>query len=296
MDPVVYTCADQPEHGSFYDANVMECFHNPETNSYRLLLDISNHCHDAIFHAKPGEIIPVQKGDSLRVQGTLQSTGACYELRIFRLMITYNIATEKPSSPLSDPAQLELLIKTLHPCLRHFVCAVLSGDTGEKFRTVPASRDYHHCEPQGLLIHSMECALIAGSIAHIWLPRPEAEIITVAALLHDIGKCGTLNVDGTKTRLGTFMRHEDYGLELLAPHLSQLDKYWHMGANLLRHILSSGSSGSRFPEFPGTLLVKAADQLSTALDRRNRLFNSAPDYYFFQFDERCQQKYLRLGK
>lgn len=69
---------------------------------------------------------------------------------------------------------------------------------------------------------------------------------------------------------------------------------WPIAANLLRSIWtrSIGYQG-RFPAFPGTILVKAADQFSTALDQRKKMFAGRRSSNFRAYDGECHQWYLR---
>lgn len=194
----------------------------------------------------------------------------------------------------SESELLVLLLQQLRPPLRRFVTGVLDGEIGHCFRALPASRSYHHAQNGGLLQHSLECALMAGQVAFTWLSRAEAEVTLVAALFHDIGKCRTHRQDGLRTALGHYVSHEAYALELLGPHLMCLERSWPNGAHLLRHMLSQDKSGQMFPSFPGTLLVRMADQMSTALNRRKALFQQRPAHHHYLYDAEYQQAYLRL--
>ena len=188
---------------------------------------------------------------------------------------------------------LEQLMCFLRPALHEFVQSVMQSEAGVKFKILPASQTHHHNFEGGLLAHSLECALMAGQTAFTWLSQSEAELTLVAALLHDIGKCRTYEIKGGYSMLGQHVRHESVTLEILAPHLEVLNKSWADGANLLRVMLTEDKQYSRFPEFPGCLLIKSADHFSTATNRRNSLFSARPNFHYFAYDKQYKQKYLR---
>jgi len=189
---------------------------------------------------------------------------------------------------------LDHLLTQLRPSLKHFVITVLNSEAGRIFMRIPASREYHHSNHKGLLSHSLESALIAGQVAMTWLNRPEAELTIVATLFHDLGKSRTTPKTAGGEGAGIFTSHEACNLELLAPFLKTLETQWPIGANILRHMLSEDCKKERFPAFPGKLLLKMADQLSTALNRRSSLFSKQPPQHYFTYDKQHNQKYLRV--
>jgi len=189
---------------------------------------------------------------------------------------------------------LNHLLTQLRPSLKNFVTSVLKSEVGRIFMHIPASREYHHSNYKGLLSHSLESALIAGQVAMTWLNRPEAELTIVATLFHDLGKSKTTPKTSGGAGAGIFTSHEAINLELLAPFLKTLETQWPIGANILRHMLSEDCKKERFPAFPGKLLLKMADQLSTSLDRRSLLFSKQPTQHYFTYDKQHNQQYLRV--
>jgi len=197
----------------------------------------------------------------------------------------------------SKNRQEELLNQLLHE-LRHplkvFVKDILDSPIGQQFKVLPASIRHHHNQPKGLLIHSLECALMAGQIALTWMNRAEAELTMVAALFHDIGKCRTLQSSSGYTYSSQFVSHESLTLELIGPYLAELELNWKIGANMLRHLLTKESNKTQFSAFPGKLLIKMADQFSTAINRRQTIFEGRPNYHYYAYDKHCKQPYLRV--
>lgn len=192
--------------------------------------------------------------------------------------------------------QLLGLIASLSTPLKAFLTDVFSDpDIAESFVSCPASHKHHHAKPGGLLIHSVACALMVKQLAVMRMGPQEAEVTTVAALLHDIGKTRTHKATRLQNVIGQCVPHESVGLELLAPHLKELDTHWETGANFLRHMLGWDRAGHKFPAFPGTLLVKMCDQYDTALDLREQSFDGKPSWYGYAYsDGSINQRFLRI--
>jgi len=190
------------------------------------------------------------------------------------------------------------IIASVNAPLREFLINLFStADVAKSFVSNPASYNHHHSQPGGLLIHSVECALMAKHLSSLRLVQSEADITTVAALLHDIGKTQTHRVSRSHYALGQCVTHENAGLEILAPYLKELETHWRVGADLLRHILGWDSTGQTFPAFPGTLLVKLCDQFDTALDRREQTFKDKPRWFgYAQLEGAGSQRFLRIPK
>lgn len=187
-------------------------------------------------------------------------------------------------------------ILQLQSPLRQFLIEVLSdANIAVPFVTRPASLSHHHAHPGGLLSHSLECALMCGQLALPWLNRQEAELTMVAAFLHDLGKVRTYRDMQSFSDTGQAVAHQALTLEVLSPHLAALERRWRTGADLLRHMLTWDASQSRFPAFPGTLLVRLADQFSTSTDRRQAAFMNRPRWHWVaQTAKHSQERYLRI--
>ncbi|MDX2503425.1 MAG: HD domain-containing protein [Gammaproteobacteria bacterium] len=188
------------------------------------------------------------------------------------------------------------LINQLNSPLRRFLFNVFSNEEITKaFTTVNASINHHHAWNGGLLVHSVESALMAHQLAKTWMTPFEAEITVVAALLHDIGKTRTFQESGHWSELGHYISHDALTLEILSPYLAELEKQWRTGANLLRHILGWDRKQKTFPAFPGAHLIKMCDQFSTALELRETTFKGKPHWHHHaSHDGNHKQRFLRL--
>jgi hypothetical protein len=145
------------------------------------------------------------------------------------------------------------------------------------FVQVPASHKHHHSHAGGLLLHSVECAEWVERVATGTLNSKEVSLAIVAALLHDMGKIETMNHSG----VSRLVEHEVLSLTLLEPFLETLQAQWPQGAYALRQMLSWSTHSEKFPKLPGALLVKMADQYSTALSARNKAFHALPEHYYW---------------
>ncbi len=128
------------------------------------------------------------------------------------------------------------------------------------WQSQPASTHHHHGYPGGLLQHSLEAAW--SVMGQITLPLAERQVAAVAALLHDIGKIRCYTPEGSMTPLGQQVHHEALTLEVLAPHLAELDRQVPAIAIRLRRLLTLNLRHSRSDRID-ELLVRQADHLST---------------------------------
>lgn len=93
----------------------------------------------------------------------------------------------------------------------------------QEFERTPGSTSGHHAQIGGLLLHSVEVATIAQGIARTM--HANVELVTVAALLHDIGKVETYTISPTGfgyTPAGHLLGHLVLGTMMLDRRLRSL--------------------------------------------------------------------------
>ncbi|WP_347988503.1 HD domain-containing protein [Methylomonas sp. AM2-LC] len=164
------------------------------------------------------------------------------------------------------------------PCIKALFIDVFSNPRiARPFMQVAASHQHHHSHTGGLLLHSVECAEWVERVAAETLNPKEAALAISVALLHDLGKIETMK----PSNVNRMVDHEVLSLTLLEPALTDLQTQWSQGAYALRQMLSWSPSAEKFPKFPGSLLVKMADQYSTALSARNKAFQALPEHYYW---------------
>ena len=148
----------------------------------------------------------------------------------------------------------------------------------EVFLKAPASKNYHHNEPGGLLEHSLEVAQNVLSMIQANepdMPRVLQEIGFVAGLLHDIGKTYTYDIHGNQTAAARLCDHADLTLEACAQGLAYLDQIAPEVALTLRHIWTCASPGARYGTTPAMTLsgyVRDADGQSSMADNQRKAY------------------------
>jgi 3'-5' exoribonuclease len=171
--------------------------------------------------------------------------------------------------------------------LQLFIKRVLERrDRLEVFLKAPASKNYHHNEPGGLLAHSLEVAQNVLRMAQInepEMPRSLQELGFVAGLLHDIGKTYTYDMYGKSTAAARLCDHADLTLEACAFGLAYLDKVDSGAALALRHIWTCASPGARYGNTPAMTLaryVRDADAQSAMADNQRKAYRKRQPFGF----------------
>jgi 3'-5' exoribonuclease len=93
----------------------------------------------------------------------------------------------------------------------------------QEFERAPGSTSGHHAQVGGLLLHSIEVATIAQGIARTM--HANVELVTVAALLHDVGKVESYHVSPAgfgHTTAGHLLGHIVLGTMMLDRRLRTL--------------------------------------------------------------------------
>ncbi|PPK51612.1 3'-5' exoribonuclease [Marinobacter persicus] len=150
----------------------------------------------------------------------------------------------------------------------------------EVFLKTPASQNYHHNYPGGLLVHSLEVA--KGVLGMVQMNEPETsramqEVGFVAGLLHDIGKIYTCDVKGRPTAAARLCDHADLTLEACALGLAYLDRADPEAALALRHIWTCASPGARYGKPTAMTLaryVRDADGQSAMADNQRKAYRN----------------------
>jgi 3'-5' exoribonuclease len=78
--------------------------------------------------------------------------------------------------------------------LRTLVNKVLSGESYEKYKHVPAGKAWHHAYVHGLLEHTLEIIRICDLMSDIH-PDINRDLLVCGAILHDFGKTEELNYE-----------------------------------------------------------------------------------------------------
>ncbi|NYT72724.1 TraI domain-containing protein [Halomonas sp. QX-2] len=172
-------------------------------------------------------------------------------------------------------------------CLRAFLTRVLERkDRLEAFLNAPASVNYHHAYPGGLLEHSLNVANNAVAMLRLNEPamsRLMQETCFVAGLLHDIGKTYTYDSKGKPNAAWKLCSHDAFTLEACAYGLAYLDKHASDLAIMLRHIWTCASPGARYGQKAAITLaryIRDADGQSAMADNQIRAFRTKSHWGF----------------
>ncbi|MDD2431011.1 MAG: HD domain-containing protein [Firmicutes bacterium] len=138
------------------------------------------------------------------------------------------------------------------------------------FLTWPAATSVHHNWLGGLCQHSLEVAEMCQFLARSYQLSPS--LVTVGALLHDIGKLREYQFTGvafTLTDEGKLNGHMQLGIEMLLPYLEELDP---VDKASIKHIILAHHGKKEWgspvvPQTPEAFAVFLADYTSAKLIR-----------------------------
>jgi hypothetical protein len=187
----------------------------------------------------------------------------------------------------SNPNDVIRLVKFVgylkNKMLKRFMVGLLNDQARMvKFVTLPASKAHHHHQAGGLLAHSLEvtqlCFHLLKSLSGI--SANEQELTLCAGLLHDFGKVLTMTAQNGYTPMGYSVGHDELTMASLAPYFNQLMNDWPEGAATLAYLLTwNHHKGSA--KYATALVVKSADQISAAIQRRNEVFLDKPRHHHY---------------
>lgn len=140
------------------------------------------------------------------------------------------------------------------------------------FRRAPAAKEVHHAVLGGLLEHTLAVANLCRGIA-LHYPELDADLLLVAALLHDMGKTRELNWSRRfdYTDEGGLIGHLVIGAELVAERARKIEGFPPETLLRLRHMLLSHHGqpewGSpKLPMIPEAFALHYADDLDCKLN------------------------------
>jgi 3'-5' exoribonuclease len=194
--------------------------------------------------------------------------------------------------PARDAEQMERDLRELvatvqNPHLRRLLASILGEGTPTwaAFRDAPAAKHYHQAYKHGLLEHSLTVAQAVGAISATF-PGIDRDVAVTGALVHDIGKLETYEVDADSgaiamTDLGRLYGEIPLGYYLVRRAIEETDGFPLELERALLHIILShhGSLEHGSPVVPCTreaTLVHMIDNLGGRLGSFDRLENELP--------------------
>ncbi|MGI8750038.1 MAG: 3'-5' exoribonuclease YhaM family protein, partial [Thermoleophilaceae bacterium] len=123
---------------------------------------------------------------------------------------------------------LEHLAREVHdPDLRRLLAAFLEDDEfRESLRRAPCTRGGHHAYLGGLIEHTVAVATLAQE-ACILHPRLDSDLLTSAAILHDIGKTREFEYGAeiSLSQEGALLGHLQLGQQMVSERAGRLDGF-----------------------------------------------------------------------
>lgn len=211
------------------------------------------------------EMIPVMR--RARISARLQSWHYVNPAEIGNYPALIPVSSVSP--PIRAAAELfaDVVDKMQSTPLRAFVNRIFHRHW-RNLISASASRNHHHCQPGGLIVHLADTVERARQIA-VSLYADDAasiELILCCALIHDLGKVVTHN--GAAAALP--IRHEVLNVHCAMPALRALHDEWPEAANYLARALNWFSlppDARRSRPLPDAELVHFADIFSVWADR-----------------------------
>jgi 3'-5' exoribonuclease len=206
-----------------------------------------------------------------------------------------------------DPAEMaEELHRTIrgigNPFLRRLMEAVFRDpDIWERFSTAPAAKSMHHAFLGGLLEHSLSLAGLARTVSRYY-PFLDADLLTVGALVHDLGKAWEISSDlgFDYTDEGRLLGHIQIGIRVLEKKVADIPEFPPPLALHLKHIVGSHHGEPGFGALKPPMTLEAVclhqlDNLDAKLNGiREFLEKATPENEQWSSYHRVHQQYFFL--
>lgn len=174
-------------------------------------------------------------------------------------------------------AAYALMMDVADDTLRTIAIAILE-ELKELWITIPGAKNVHHAYIGGTLIHSYNVAVKAKAMAMV-TEGANVDMVTVGAMLHDLGKLYTYKIDGVNidtTSDGKLYEHIFIGAEFLGNfaemHVDTDNPMVYGKIRLLRHIILSHHGKLEYgspvpPQCIEALIVHLADMLDASAEQ-----------------------------
>ncbi|NLE74077.1 MAG: CRISPR-associated endonuclease Cas3'' [Actinobacteria bacterium] len=125
-----------------------------------------------------------------------------------------------------------------------------------RFALAPAAKQFHHAYLGGLLEHTVSVAALCESLAQQY-PRVNRDLLTTAALLHDVGKVSELTYDRMidYSDEGKLLGHVLLGVTFVHDKINRIENFPEEKAQMILHAIAShhGELEWGSPKRPKTL-------------------------------------------
>ena len=196
----------------------------------------------------------------------------------------------------------ELLAHTLpHNLVEALADALAPGGRFEDFWTAPAATIMHQGYREGLFEHSVQVASIANRACEEWCREADQNVLTVAGLLHDIGKIVEYSdpLTRTLTTTGKLFGNTTLSHQMVFDFIEPIEMDVVAKANILHCILSHhGRKEWGSPVLPQTIeanIIHLADQMSSKIGGFQRLLRETEEGREWSAFDRMFDSALWLG-
>jgi 3'-5' exoribonuclease len=197
------------------------------------------------------------------------------------------MSTAPPRTAQGMESDLRELIATVQtPHLRRLLALVFAEGSAiwTAFRDAPAAKHYHQAYRHGLLEHCLTVAQAVSALSAVF-PGIDRDVAVTGALLHDIGKLDTYELDGDQivmSDLGRLHGEIALGYFRIRTAIERLDGFPPELSQALLHIILShhGSLQHGSPVVPCTreaTLVHMVDNLGSKLGSFDRVQSEMPE-------------------
>jgi len=227
-----------------------------------------------------GSLPGLMEGDPVKVKGAAQLYQEKIQLIVENISKVDGPVDPRDIYPAAGASEKQLrsdfddfVAPIKEPALKNLMEVMLQDKViSDAFFVCPAAITMHHARIGGLAEHSINvCRLAHGTVAAApWLNR---DLLTVGALLHDIGKIEEYEVaaDFRFTMEGKFLGHIIQGHSLVQKWVRQIPDFPERLALEVEHIILSHHGQLEYgsPKTPATaeaLVIHFADDLDAKLD------------------------------
>lgn len=175
----------------------------------------------------------------------------------------YVPGSKQPSSPSVFTS------KIVDEKIRFFVEAIFT-DLKEPFMLATGAKSIHHAGIGGLAAHTFEVCSIAMAMAECYKDDVCLDLIIAGALLHDIGKIFTYDIESASIEMadaGLLFEHIVIGNDVIQKKAAVLGEKYDKIAEYLSHIILSHHGQIEYgspitPKFLEAYIIAMADKLS----------------------------------
>lgn len=238
-----------------------------------------------------GSITSAQNGEIVEVIGKVGNYNGQAQIVVESLSFVDPADINEDSLPeliLPAPIDVEEYKKDLSSFLNSFqdvdvhnICAFVFFCYGEAFESYPAAKSIHHAFKHGLLMHSVDMAKMADSLADLKPGSFNRDLLIAGALLHDIGKVVEFEISSVTglvtgySDTGNLIGHSVIGAQMIEEAAGVVGARSEV-VELLKHMVLAhhGEPNCGSARVPMTIEAELLHKLDS-LDSRRRIYEES---------------------